>query len=295
MISFNFCFGKYYRIKRLFDSAAACYSNGIEGARLIADTRREVANLLGLAQTYFDNGRFDKALQVLNEVAATENYDKYQIHRIWYFDLMSSVLEKRRDFAEALHFRNEEKKLRDSIHSARIINSVVISRLKFEEEQNEFTIAKQREVISLKESVIQRQTLLLVVSVSLGITLLALAGLLYRFSQYQRKISAELDRKVFERTKDLKLSETELVRRLGEQKILLDMISARMRSSVATLRGLWDVAACSPAERPTMYSRFDKVTTELLLASQVVDRTAANKDVGTHSEQLQLALEHSKQ
>jgi tetratricopeptide (TPR) repeat protein len=277
MASYYYNYGMYYRMKGLFDSALFSYSKGLEHARRFADTRREIDNLLGIAQTYFENRKFDLAVGILDQVASIPHFNRYQGSALWYFDLKSSVLEKTGKFKEGLHFRNEEKKLREVMYSAEIRNNLAVARLEFEEEQNEAMILKQSELITMKELVIKRKNLLLIVSFVLAAALLLLAALLYKLSKYQKRISADLDRKVLERTRDLQASEKELMRQMGEQKLLLDIISGKIRASVATMRGLWDVAVSGSFEKSVLCSRFEIVTNDLLQSSHVIDRATEHR------------------
>jgi tetratricopeptide (TPR) repeat protein len=273
LVTYHHSFGEFYRITRKFDSALSSYRKSLEVSISLLDTRRAAGNLLGIAQSHYEANQLDSAYGALQKAESFLSQDRYDGIRLWFLELMSNVLKGKRQFKRSLEFRIQYEVLQDTILSMRIANNVAVARLEFEEEQNEALISQQNEIIALKEIVINRQLNFLTVSTILGIALLALAVVLFRFSQYQRRVSRDLDKKVSERTHDLKSMEIELVRRLGEQKILLDLISSRMRSSVATISGLWSIAMSGSFDKSTVNRGFEKAACDLLQVPKVIERS----------------------
>jgi len=86
-------------------------------------------------------------------------------------------------------------------------------------------------------------------------------------------MTSDLDRKVFERTRELQVSENALIRSLGEQRVMMDLVSRKVQASVASFRGLLHVNEVEPMDSSAVIERFEATATELLQVSMIVDRS----------------------
>jgi tetratricopeptide (TPR) repeat protein len=279
-MDWTFGYGFYYKEKHELDSAVKYYRACWLMAQRLHDKRMAIESRLGIAQCHQINQQYESALAVLDGLDKDLNNGRYLPLKLKYYDVISTAYEKTGSIKLALNYRNKHRVLNDSVVGLKMMNNAMMARLRFEEEQKVALLNKQSEIILLNEKVINRQRLLLLVTFLLGAVLLGFATMLYRFSQYQKGISADLDRKVFERTKDLHLSEMELVRRVGEQKILLELISTRMRSSVSTIRGLWNISMSRSFDRTAMEERFNNAVSDLLQVPRIVERATERRVIG---------------
>jgi signal transduction histidine kinase len=270
-------YANYYSGQNQLHKAIEYFRDCLLISQRLQDTRMATESKLGIAKCFEISQQHDSALAVLKGLNNRLKEGQYLPLKLRYFDIVSNAYEKKGLIKLALMYRNRHRTLSDSVVGLAMMNNAMMARLKFDEEQTEIILNKQSEVIQLNARVIDRQQLLLIVSVILGVVLLGFAIALYRFSQYQKRISAELDRKVFERTRELQASGQELVKRLNEQRDLLDLISSRLRSTLATIRGLWSIVLTDSHDKGALDKCFNKAITDLLQVPEVVERTAQMK------------------
>jgi tetratricopeptide (TPR) repeat protein len=269
-MGYNFGFGLYHSKRGRYDSALEYYAAGLQNAQGLGDVRMAAECRLGLSEVFLNMSKYDVGLDLLEGLEVELSGGRHDPLVLRYFDLMSTLLEHKGRLAESLSFRNRYRALNDSIYSRKVANSIMMAKVRFEEEQNELTIARQAEVISLKQAVINKQRGLLLISIVLAAALLSLAIVLYKFSRYQRSIAQDLNLKVADRTKDLQASELRLLSCLREQRAMMELVAARLRASMATVSGLRVVATLGSAEDQTSHN-FEEVVLELQQISLLVD------------------------
>jgi tetratricopeptide (TPR) repeat protein len=157
------------------------------------------------------------------------------------------------------------------VFNEKVLHTVAVARVEFEEYENQLLIEKQAEVLGLNEEAIQRHRLLILLSTGLVIVLLMFVFVLVRFNRFQKMISRDLDKRVFDRTKELEASEKVLKATLGEQKSLLNLLSSRMRASMATVTGLRNLVHLNGADLARTVDGFDNVAVELHQLCRFID------------------------
>jgi tetratricopeptide (TPR) repeat protein len=274
-ISYSFGYGWYYQTLKNYKLAIAYFQQALSGALLNDDFRMAAESRVKIAQCYADLGQFDDSMKVISGLEEDLATSKMDPIRLTCYDLLSTAFEKKGQMKEALFYRNRYQVLNDTFNGQRIMNRVLMARVKFDEEQNRLVHSQQREVISLSESVIARQQLVIILSVSLLVVLIGLGFVLIRFYRFQKQISKDLDKKVLERTLELERSEKELTSNLGQQHALMHMISARVQSSIATIRGLCTIRHFEAGDK--LEHELEKVATNLTQVPQIIHRSLVSK------------------
>jgi tetratricopeptide (TPR) repeat protein len=274
-VAYSFGYGMHFLKVKKHRLALNHFHDALLGALQNEDFRMEAESKLKIGECYLSLGHYDEAMKVVSGLEARFTATRMNPLRLTYYDLMSNGLERQGRLRNALVYRRKHQMLFDTISGQTVMNKVLMARVKIEQEQNRITLSRQAEVISLKEQVIGRQQLLILLSVSLLTVLLVLGLVLTRFYRFQKQIARDLDKKVLERTRELEQSERELTSSLGQQQALMDMIAAKVHASLATLRGLWAIRFSEDGD--PIENEFDKAAIDLLQVPQIIRRSTVSR------------------
>jgi tetratricopeptide (TPR) repeat protein len=206
----------YHKLARLYCTAEILKRNGrfpesitafqetYELAAAIEEGKFEVEARLGQAQCLVGLGRITEAIPLMRncEHLATERkYDQVLLNIYGHF---TPVLAATNRTHELVQVQRKFLQAKDRVFNERILTQLAVERVEFEEQQNEQLISKQADILELNKQVIDRQRLLILLSVGLAAVLLVLAFVLVRFFRFQKRISFDLDRRVLHRTKSCK-------------------------------------------------------------------------------------------
>src|SRR5690606_18783185 len=126
------------------------------------------------------------------------------------------------------------------------------------EKRHRAEVAAQREIISLKEKVINNQKIFNAGIGLLAMLVLACAVFIYRSYLQKSNLTRLLDQRVKGRTEELEASYKELVSVLRERDILISKVSQEVIQAVSTIRGLC-VAGKADVDNRRSLSYFHKI------------------------------------
>jgi tetratricopeptide (TPR) repeat protein len=284
--TYEFGFGYYYQKCGVLDSADYHYRKSLSMSRESHDDRGIAECEIRLAQCAQLRGDLNMAISKLLDVESRLSRFKYHNVRMQCYELLSYAFEQKGRWKESLRYKGMQLDLYDSLYSQNIINNMSVARVEFEESQNRLMIQKQAEIIELRESEIVQQRLLITAAVAIAGLLVGFVFLLIRSALREKRTSAQLDRKVFERTRELQISENALLRSLTEQKTLMDLVSRKIKASIASFRGLWHANQVEPIDSKIVSEKFEATATELLQLLRIIDRSidlrhTSENEVGT--------------
>ena len=146
------------------------------------------------------------------------------------------------NYREGAFYQNKYITLKDSLQSYGLTTRLMEIESKFKQKENREIIAKQSEIIKLKEQVIARQQILNAVTGLL--VLITGAFLFFLFQNYRKKkkLNIVLDQRVKERTHELEVSRNILLSQLRQKDLIISRISGRVREQVRTLKALHSTA-----------------------------------------------------
>jgi tetratricopeptide (TPR) repeat protein len=274
-VAYAFNTGLYFLLSKRYKLAIDHFHSALLGAELNDDFRKATESRFKIAECYARIGLHGEARKMIDGLEEQLVVNKMNDLRLDYYDLLSNALEKQGQFEKALVYKRKYIALKDTVDGQMAMNKVLMARVKYDEERSYQALSQQAEVISLKEQVITRQQLLIFVSTILLILLLVFGFVLIRFYRFQKQISKDLDSKVLERTRELELSESELTSHLGQQQALMEMISSRVQSSIATIRGLCAIKHFEAGDRLDL--ELEKVATNLMQVPQIIRRSLIDK------------------
>jgi tetratricopeptide (TPR) repeat protein len=259
-----------------FEQALIYFKESLQLAEEMGDGRFEVEGKNAVARCLYKLGQVSKAKEYLKwcEAKAIEHGSDLELSLTYW--AMLPILKDERNVMALSDFQDRYFILREKLNDQKVFNRISVAKVEFEEQQNKLQIARQAEVISLNQRVINQQQVLNIVLVGLAVLMTGFIIVLYRFSKYQKNISLALDRKVIERTRELQENEGALLKSLAEQKALLRLVSSKIGASLSTFRGLWNLAAVENGRNsPINNDRFEIAALELMQVSGIVDRSSA--------------------
>jgi hypothetical protein len=139
--------------------------------------------------------------------------------------------------------------LKDSVFSYELTNRLMTAEADFKEHENKAKIASQKEVLELKENVIERQRAFNGVTALLALITLAFGLFAFRSFKRKKNLNILLDLKIRERTMQLESSRDELLKNLGEMNLRFERASGFVNDSVNRIEGLCSVAICEVHDR----------------------------------------------
>lgn len=272
----NWQFAKGYLLLNMgrAKEAKVYYERSLEIANEVKDGYYQVEASVGIAMclmTGSDRQRAQELLIWCEKVADESGYDT-SLEGV--YERLITLHERKGNLATLVEWQSKLLSLRQRVMNENVLHRISVARVEFQERENTLLIKKQAEVIGLNNEVISRQRWLTILSFSLALVLVGFIALLYQFIRQQKRIALDLDRKVSERTRELQASEASLVRSLAEQRALMDLVSRKVRSSIATFRGLWQFAAADPVQRTIIIEKFERTASDLLEVSNIVDRSS---------------------
>jgi hypothetical protein len=123
---------------------------------------------------------------------------------------------------------------------------------------------------------IKYEALTIIVVGACVVLLILLATILYRWGKSRKRQAAQLERRVHERTIELKKYVDSLQRSQAEKNFLLDGISKRINACLATMKGLGAIAMTYENMPPDLVKNID-VTTDTL--ADILQQIAREKKV----------------
>jgi tetratricopeptide (TPR) repeat protein len=271
---YTFNIGMHFLKLKRINPALERFREALSYAELDNDFRMATESRFKIAECYAQLGSYEESVKIIKGLERSLLSSKMDPLRLTYYELLSDALEKQGQVRDALLYARRYIALNDTVQGQIAMNKVLMARVKFDEERSLQALSQQAEVISLKEEVITRQQLLIFMGAALLIVVLVLGFVLFRFYRFQKQISKDLDSKVLERTRELEQSEKQLIGNLGQQQALMEMISGKVQSSVATIRGLCAIKQYEAADRLEL--ELEKVAANLLQVPQIIRRSLAH-------------------
>ena len=190
---------------------------------------------ISLSKIYEELGILDSALFYLDlslENATIKN-DITQI--LTTKRLYAEIFEKQGDYRKALKLTNEANQLRDSAFSKDLSENIRDAYVNFEKYQS-------NEIIQGKDTVIKRNNQFLIMLGIIIFLMVVILSFTYRTMIFRRRLNEKLDEKVLDKTKELRLSNEQLINSRKELDSFLYRTSHDIRGPIATLIGLANLA-----------------------------------------------------
>jgi tetratricopeptide (TPR) repeat protein len=270
-MSSAFAKGQALLLGQKFSLALPYFQLSLKLAQSAGDSRFEIDGMVGIARCFAATGKKQEAKAILGQCEQKAIESGFDQSLISVYKEMVPILQGNPDLGDLASLQAKFIEVKDRVFHESMVRRASMARVEFEEHQNHERIASQAALLVYNQKMLSRQKWLSFSAIVIAFLLTVLAIVLYRFSLYQKNLSKLLDRRVFERTRELAANETELMRRLGEQRALMDLISSRLHSAIATVKGLWNLSV-GPGGRESK-QEFETVASDLFQVLQIVGRS----------------------
>lgn len=158
---------------------------------------------------------------------------------------LGSMFYSQRNFLKASFYQNRYIQLRDSIYDLKFTSNAMRAEAEYIEQMHNKVIQDQQQILELKEAAIEKQLIINACTGILAIIFLAAAIIFFRTYRKKRRLNDLLSQRVKERTKELELINTSMIRRMQEKNLLTAKILRGIRSKISSLKGMCFVVSNS--------------------------------------------------
>ena len=241
------------------------FRKSLELSQTIGLSKLTAANFYWLASVKFEGNQIDSAINFLDR--SQRIVSKYSLPKITLenYQLYTKIYTQKKDYQRALNYQRLYNQLNTEILNGDLIGK--ISRIQIDKEQRENTskLVSQAAIMTFQEESLQRHRVLNVLIGAVGILTMGLAIMLYKINRQKQKVNEVLDQLVKERTFELKNNRDELKRAHDGQTLITNKLSSDLVSSLATLRGLSNMASKDlPQEQRVYFNEVEAMAEKLV-------------------------------
>jgi hypothetical protein len=229
--------------EREFVLAESHFSKSYRLAILSNNKRFQLDNLLYLIQIYLDTDRIEVAETIFKDIEKIINSNTpYQSGAIEALAKIIKVHERLKNYELVSFYQGKYIALKDQTYHDELTKNLMKIEAEHIEKESRAKIEAQQKILSLNGEIIQRQKYLNLFIGIVALLLVLLTIILVRSNKQKQRLNQLLDRRVNERTQELQLNRDVLQRACDERDVLLQKIAADIRSSIATIKGLCNLA-----------------------------------------------------
>jgi tetratricopeptide (TPR) repeat protein len=250
----------FLKLNRL-DEAEEQFRLAIESAAANGSAHFGAIALNGLAKVYEKKGDINSAITFLGRSQALVEGSDLSEDILNNYELYAHLYTRQGKESMALEFQSKYIQLNKKIFGGKLIKNILGIQSEYEERKNLKILKAKDQLITLQESQSQLQRIIIVISIVLLLLLIGLAMLLWKMIKMKNNTNLLLDQKVRSRTQELEESYKQLERASLKQQESMDNLNYRMRSSMATLKGITEVAK-KDIEDPKGLNYISKIESE---------------------------------
>jgi len=199
--------------------------------------------LAKLGDIYLSIGALNLAEHYLRQSDSFANQVGYRNGREVANLSLAKLYSLKNDHTNASIVKSKIIAIKDSSINQGVIENIFRHQFDYYQKQNKRTIATQAELLVLQKEAISQHFISNLISWTCAGLLVAFVILLYRSNQFKKQVAFELEKRVQERTAELRLTIDSLQRAHLERNFMIDGIAHLLNANIATLKGLGTVAA----------------------------------------------------
>ena len=203
------------------------------------NVRFQMDNVDYLSEIYLRTNRLKEAAYILDTgEKLVINYPAFRLENIKLYSRLAQLYRNTKNYRKASDYQLKYIALRDSIYSEELTNNLMRIEAENLQKENLVRIESQNKIIALDREVIDRQNIINLMSVLMAVTGAGLAVVLYRNYQQKKRLSALLDSRLSERTKQLSMSHEDLEKAVSERDLLQDKRRKLYNDAIKRIKGL---------------------------------------------------------
>jgi tetratricopeptide (TPR) repeat protein len=212
-------------------------------ANKLYNGRYQFDNIIYLLPIYIRQNRMELVDSYLNQIhGLLSTNSPYNLELMKIYSQLANIYGDSKNFKKVALYQSKYIAIKDSIFNEELTTNLMKLEAEHLEKENRLTIASQQKILALNNEVIFRQNVLNVFAVVIVALLIVLTLVLVRSNDRKKRVNQILDKKVGERTHELELNRDGLQRACEARDIILNKTSADIKNSLATLKGLCNLA-----------------------------------------------------
>jgi hypothetical protein len=203
------------------------------------DQRFEMDNVVYLLRIYISTKNIPAATKMIKEADAILFGDTYYTQGVLeLYGQLAKFYQQRGDIHQVAYYQAKYIDLRDSVYNEHLTTNLMKVEAEYLERENKAKIEAQAKIMELSDNVITRQR-----AINIGVCIVALLSIaivvvLTQNVKQKKLANLLLEQRVKERTSALEANHVELLKSLEERNQQVKKITAEIKSSMATIRGL---------------------------------------------------------
>jgi tetratricopeptide (TPR) repeat protein len=239
LLQAHFCLGVIAVDFKNFSSAEKHFLKSYGLSKKMEDERFQLDNNIYLSQIYIESKQIFKAEQCLRIAEGLIGQDSpYRYESIRVYSEYIDLYKKSKNWTKLSIYQDKYIALNDSIFGAKLTANMMKIEAEYVEKEYKARISSQNKILALNEEVIYKQRVGNLAITAVTVLVIALAIVLAKNNNRNKKLNWLLDQKVKERTRELEISKDRLQRAWHEREIMISRASSDIQSSIATIRGL---------------------------------------------------------
>ena len=242
-IHINYASGFIFLGQKNYESAEVSLLKSYRLAQRTGNIRMLLDNIYLLADVYQKLRRTDLALLYLEEGEDIINKGvglNLEITKV--YQRFADLHLRYHDFEKAAFYQSKYIQLRDSIYNEDLTTSLMRAEANYMERYNEAKIASQKDLLLLKEEIINRQENIAVLAMLLALLTVLCCLILYSNYRFKQMMNRLLTEKIHQRTYELERSRNELLLTLRERDLIIEKAEREAVETVNTISGLCQTA-----------------------------------------------------
>ena len=221
------------------DLASRKFLESLFLARKVPDQRFELDNLIYVSQISLESGKVVLAEQYLEQAEALINgVLPFNLELVKIYSQLFQLYTKLGNYQKVAIYQAKYIQLKDSIYNEEVTTNLMKVEAEYREHENKAKLESQEKILKLNNDMMTKQRVLNVVVGIVAIMSIALAIVLIQNVKHKKRDNHFLEQKVKERTMELEVNHNELLKSMEERNQQIKRISAEVKSSLATIRGL---------------------------------------------------------
>ncbi len=239
----EYCKGESYRYRRQFSKGKSAFMKSLALAEADSHSQYRFLCLNGLAQIALDQEDLRSLGTYLSRIDKLPGREPFLMQLQLFYSMSSEYYSRKGNFEKAFTAQKKYSEIRDSINNTVVNKKITNVELKFVERENLQKIREQENAISNQKIIIQKQKIINALVGGVAILTIVLILVLFKMNRRKSQINKTLDLLVKERTLELEKNQIALSHSFNEQTIILEKVRRELNSSLATIRGINQVAS----------------------------------------------------
>lgn len=245
-----------------FEKAESDFLVSYNFSKALDNRRMQFDNIYYLARICMSQKRMREALYYLDEAdKKIEQGAPFNLEKLKIYSSLIELHSLLKDYKKVAHYQGKYIHLKDSIYDEALTTNLMQIESDYQERGNQAKIAEQNEVLNLKEEIINRQSILNIMTGLLAIITFTFLIFIFRSLKFKKHLNHLLENRIEERTRELHLSRDELLTALKEREIMIHRASDGIKETISTVKGLCFVGIKESVD-PTARSYMDKISHE---------------------------------